>query len=366
MKKIKYILFVFVMLMLNSTVTAQTFPCFIDSYYVYYNENGEIESVTYMYKADEADKADKVEISADFFYSEFKPQHSLDCPLYAIAFYDGVDFHVLKDKDKDKNLNNFRCTIGMYRVEYTKKGNVYALYTLPDFNKLDVEVLSLFLPKNGSECPKDAEVVLQNGKYVIRGIKFDNKDEKIVCNLQGYTMYFDKNGKLVRVFDENNEYVDKTVSSSFSPKSSSECPTDVEISETSNEIRFISNEFSSGDYQNYNPNDIKSCGFGSKKIENIPALIPRTTNIIYTIIQIAVPVVLVLLGSIDLVKGIIAQKEEDIKKGQKTFIKRLIAGAIIFFIFMLIKLFVSLVADNDNDNNTIIDCLECFIENKCD
>lgn len=120
------------------------------------------------------------------------------------------------------------------------------------------------------------------------------------------------------------------------------------------------------EYPNYQNQDVKSCGYGSKKIENIPGLIPRTTNIIYTIIQIAVPVILVLLGSIDLLKGIIAQKEEDIKKGQKMFIKRLIAGAIIFFVFMLIKLFVSLVADNDNDNNTIIDCLECFIENKCD
>jgi len=345
------------MLMLNSKVTAQTFSCIMGSYYVNYNENGEIVSANY--------RENSEKVLADLFYSEFKPKSISECPNKPLVIYDGINFSVVEDIKKEIK-SNFRCTIGNYRVEYTIHGNVYALYTLPNFNKIDSEVLSLFLPQNKHYCPKDAEVVLQNGKYVIRGVEFDNKDEKIVCNLQGYTMYFDKNGKLVRVFDENNEYVDKTVSSNFSPKSSSECPTDVEINETQNGFRVISNELSSGDYENYDPNDVKSCGFGSKKIENIPGLIPRTTNIIYTIIQIAIPVVLVLLGSIDLVKGIIAQKEEDTKKGQKMFIKRLIAGAIIFFVFMLIKLFVSLVADNDYDSNTIIDCLECFIENKCD
>lgn len=363
-KKIKYILFVFVMLMLNSKVTAQTFSCVIDSYYVNYNENGEIESVDLK---DESGKLNAVKY-IDKYISEFEPKNSNECPTNAITYISGLHetiFYVIKGIEKNLDTN-YTCTLEgtNMMVEYTSEGVAYALYSIPKFEKS--EVVSNFLPTEPNECPNSGTASLIDGIFYIEATGSNSNKNKTTCVFDEYKIYFEKDGNLIGVYDGNYQKVKKTISSNFHPKNSYECPKDIEISETSNEIRFISNEFSSEDYENYDPNDVKSCGYGSKKIENIPGLIPRTTNIIYTIIQIAIPVVLVLLGSIDLVKGIIAQKEEDIKKGQKMFIKRLIAGAIIFFIFMLIKLFVSLVADNDNDNNAIIDCLECFIENKCD
>jgi len=113
-------------------------------------------------------------------------------------------------------------------------------------------------------------------------------------------------------------------------------------------------------YNNYT-NAVVSCG--GNYLTNIPALIPRVISIFYTVIQIAVPVVLVIMGSLDLMKGISAQKDDDIKKGQQILIKRLIAAALVFFVFVIVKVFISVAADETK--NEILDCAGCFISNKC-
>lgn len=100
-----------------------------------------------------------------------------------------------------------------------------------------------------------------------------------------------------------------------------------------------------------------SCGSGY--ITDIPSAILRVIRIVYIILQILVPIALVILGSIDLVKAIGSQKDDEIKKGQKTFIKRLITAAIIFFVFAIVKLVVGVFS---NDDNEIISCMNCFLD----
>lgn len=114
-------------------------------------------------------------------------------------------------------------------------------------------------------------------------------------------------------------------------------------------------------YNNYSDAFV-SCGEGY--IDKIPAIIPKVVSIAYTLIQIAVPVVLVIVGSLDLFKGISAQKEDEIKKGQQMFVKRLIVAALVFFTFVIVKVVISFVADGSSAN--IIECAQCFIENECD
>ena len=114
-------------------------------------------------------------------------------------------------------------------------------------------------------------------------------------------------------------------------------------------------------YNNYS-NSVVSCGDGL--VSKIPSIIPQVVSIAYTIIQIAVPVVLVVIGTLDLFKGITAQKEDEIKKGQQMFIKRLISAAIVFFVFAIVKIIISFAADDPNGK--IMQCTECFIKNKCD
>lgn len=114
-------------------------------------------------------------------------------------------------------------------------------------------------------------------------------------------------------------------------------------------------------YNNYSPATV-SCGDGL--LTSIPNAIPNVVSIAYTIIQIAVPVILVVMGSLDLFKGITAQKEDEMKKGQQMFVKRLVAAALIFFVFVIVKVVVSFVADGSSV--AIMECAECFINNNCD
>ena len=114
-------------------------------------------------------------------------------------------------------------------------------------------------------------------------------------------------------------------------------------------------------YNNYSPATV-SCGDGL--LTSVPNVIPKVVSIAYTIIQIAVPVILVVMRTLDLFKGITAQKEDEMKKGQQMFVKRLIAAALIFFVFVIVKVIISFVAEGESV--AIMECAECFINNNCD
>ena len=119
-------------------------------------------------------------------------------------------------------------------------------------------------------------------------------------------------------------------------------------------------------YNNYEKGTA-SCGIDINTdvplITNIPLAVPKVVSIAFSIIQVAVPIVLVIFGTLDLFKAITAGKEDEIKKGQQLFIKRLISAVLVFFAFVIVKFAISLVADSSSVR--IIDCMECFINNKC-
>lgn len=71
---------------------------------------------------------------------------------------------------------------------------------------------------------------------------------------------------------------------------------------------------------------------------------------IILVIKIAVPIVLVILGMLDLGKGVVAGKEDEIKKGQSTFVKRLIAGVMVFFMISITQLLTGII-DKDSDGD---------------
>lgn len=91
---------------------------------------------------------------------------------------------------------------------------------------------------------------------------------------------------------------------------------------------------------------------------------PYIVSTIITIIKIAVPVLLIIFGMLDLGKAVIASKEDEIKKGQQTFIKRLIAAVIVFFVIQVVQIVIRFVAGNDDDS--IVNCFNCFITGHAD
>ena len=94
-----------------------------------------------------------------------------------------------------------------------------------------------------------------------------------------------------------------------------------------------------------------ACTIGQLTIED------KIINVLHTIvlaIQVVVPILLVIFGLLDLAKGVMAQKEDEIKKGQQTFIKRIIAAVIVFFAVTITSMVINLVADD----GSILDCFK--------
>jgi len=94
---------------------------------------------------------------------------------------------------------------------------------------------------------------------------------------------------------------------------------------------------------------------------DVPERLINIVHIIITIIKFGVPVLLIIFGMLDLGKAVMASKEDEIKKGQQMFIKRLVAAIIVFFVVVVVELVVG-VAAGENDKENISNCLEAFIK----
>lgn len=98
-----------------------------------------------------------------------------------------------------------------------------------------------------------------------------------------------------------------------------------------------------------------TCGSGELVFSG---MFPYVVSTIVTVIKIVVPILLIVFGMLDLGKAVMASKEDEIKKGQQTFIKRIIAAVIVFFILQLTQMIFRFVSGNDND---VLSCFNCFV-----
>lgn len=100
--------------------------------------------------------------------------------------------------------------------------------------------------------------------------------------------------------------------------------------------------------------------------KNIWILIGKVIRIILIII----PIIIVLMGTFDLGKAVMAGEDKEIKEAQKMFIKRLVYGVIIFFIPYLVagvySLFDGMSTEGGDTNEGTNLCWKCAIKGgKC-
>ena len=98
----------------------------------------------------------------------------------------------------------------------------------------------------------------------------------------------------------------------------------------------------------------------------IPNIIPNITSLVVDIIKMVVPFMLIVMGMLDLGKAVIASKEDEIKKAQSLFIKRIIAAVLVFFIVAIVQLVFGILADADGsdgsiDKEGVNECLNLFL-----
>ena len=66
---------------------------------------------------------------------------------------------------------------------------------------------------------------------------------------------------------------------------------------------------------------------------------------VLTLIQIAVPLLIVLFGSIDFAKAVMSSDEKAIKTAQKTLLNRVIAGVVVFLMATIVNVLFGMFTD---------------------
>ena len=67
---------------------------------------------------------------------------------------------------------------------------------------------------------------------------------------------------------------------------------------------------------------------------------------VLTIFWIIIPIALIVFGTIDLGKAVIASDEKEVKAAQKRLISRFIYAALVFFVPIIVTAIMDLVAEN--------------------
>lgn len=122
------------------------------------------------------------------------------------------------------------------------------------------------------------------------------------------------------------------------------------------------------DYNNYtqvlrgSDDDLKFWGnLDTIKCGNsdLPVMIPSIVRTIVNIIKIATPIVLIIMGMIDMLQATIAEDEKKMTTAKGKFVKRLLSGAIVFLVVTVIQFLVGLVAPEDSDS--LLKCVSCMV-----
>ena len=84
-------------------------------------------------------------------------------------------------------------------------------------------------------------------------------------------------------------------------------------------------------------------------------------NIIQTLINLlkwGIPILLLVFGTLDLGKAVMAGKEDEMKKAQGTLIKRVIYAVAVFLVFTVVTLVMDIVSESgaNTGNQSWIDC----------
>lgn len=77
---------------------------------------------------------------------------------------------------------------------------------------------------------------------------------------------------------------------------------------------------------------------------------------VFPIVQIGIPILLIIFGTIDLGKAVIASDEKEVKAAQSRLIKRFIYAAFVFFVVTLVSVLMSIVSQGADGTGSWADC----------
>ena len=177
-------------------------------------------------------------------------------------------------------------------------------------------------------------------KYVLYVLRDNGDDEAVVTNdisdIQGFARWAD--GK---DWGNDNFFVASSLNNDGTPITKEQYFGEIEIEfELPGEVI-----------------DILTCNdtlFGDPNDSTTPSMAYLLSQLMLYI-KIIVPILIIVLGSIDLFKAVISSNEDEMKKAQKKFVKRIIAGVCVFFIPAFVNLLMNVL-----NNSLVVNGIEGF------
>lgn len=96
----------------------------------------------------------------------------------------------------------------------------------------------------------------------------------------------------------------------------------------------------------------EACGLISETTVNFIASLIKA-------IKYLVPILLIVMGSLDFVKATLSQKDDELKDAKTKFINKLVAGIAVFFVFSFVTWLVNLLAENFGIKS--LECVNSFL-----
>ena len=104
---------------------------------------------------------------------------------------------------------------------------------------------------------------------------------------------------------------------------------------------------------------IQACGFNK-----MPARLPVFTSNLYKVIKVLVPIILIVMGLVDLVHAMMLNDENNMKKSQKKLITRLIAAIAVFLIMSIVQFVFKTINFNGDTRTGFTYCMDCLLNNR--
>lgn len=88
----------------------------------------------------------------------------------------------------------------------------------------------------------------------------------------------------------------------------------------------------------------------------------RLVGVLLIIVKMLVPLILVVMGTIDLAKAVIGKDEKELGKSLKTFMLRIALGIFIFFIPSLVNWAFSVFNEYSDGDASVNKCVTCVLD----
>lgn len=107
--------------------------------------------------------------------------------------------------------------------------------------------------------------------------------------------------------------------------------------------------------------EILSCSLGNITWNESTLVIPEITVLVVNIIKIAIPIILIIMGMLDLGKAVMSNDEKEMKGAQTKLIKRVIYAIMVFLVVSLVQLLFGVLGKNAGGEANIQSCISCFV-----